>query len=126
MADTVVWITGATRGLGAGLVRTCPYERARIINASRSPYPSIENVRFDLGDPSSSSAPRWSFEEVLNGFTGKRALVVHNALFDGSTGYAGTLPPPTDTSVLLFDAPPSGALAAASGKAPSSAGRADG
>ncbi|MEU1525553.1 SDR family NAD(P)-dependent oxidoreductase [Nocardia rhamnosiphila] len=91
MTDTVVWITGATRGLGAGLARTCPYPQARIINASRSPHPDFENIRFDLGDPSSWSALRASFDEVLNGFTGKRAIFVHNALFEGSTGYAGEM-----------------------------------
>lgn len=91
MSDTVVWITGATRGLGAGLVRTCPYPGARIINASRSAHPGIENIRFDLGDPAGWSALRRSFEEVLQNFSGKRALFVHNALFDGATGYAGEM-----------------------------------
>ncbi|MBY8862869.1 SDR family NAD(P)-dependent oxidoreductase [Nocardia sp. CA2R105] len=91
MTATVVWITGATRGLGAGLVRTCPYEGARIINASRSAHPDLENIRFDLGEPSTWSALRESFDKVLDGFTGKRAIFVHNALFDGSTGYAGEM-----------------------------------
>jgi NAD(P)-dependent dehydrogenase (short-subunit alcohol dehydrogenase family) len=34
--DSLVWITGATSGLGGGLARTCRYENARIINLSLS------------------------------------------------------------------------------------------
>ncbi|MEU7815163.1 SDR family NAD(P)-dependent oxidoreductase [Pseudonocardia sp. NPDC049154] len=93
MTDTVVWITGGTRGLGAGLLETCPYPGARIINASRSPRPEVENVAFDLGDPATWAGLRRSFDEVLSTFTGSRALFVHNALFDGATGYAGEMDP---------------------------------
>jgi len=87
--DTLVWITGATKGLGAGLARMCPYDDARVINVSRSEHPDLENVRFDLGDPSSWEAVRESFRRELKGFVGRRALFVHNAFFDGATGFAG-------------------------------------
>ena len=30
--DTIIWITGATQGLGSGLARTCPYQNAHVIN----------------------------------------------------------------------------------------------
>jgi benzil reductase ((S)-benzoin forming) len=39
MADTLIWISGATAGVGAGLARSVPYLGARIINLSRHPFP---------------------------------------------------------------------------------------
>jgi benzil reductase ((S)-benzoin forming) len=88
-ARTLVWITGATQGLGAGLARTCPYPDARIINLSRSPHPDFESVRFDLGDPSTWQVVRASFERELAAFSGERAIFVHNAFAGGATGFAG-------------------------------------
>jgi hypothetical protein len=50
ISDSLVWISGATYGLGAGFVRTCPYPDARIINLSRSEAAAVENVHLDLAD----------------------------------------------------------------------------
>ena len=90
-SDTIVWITGATKGLGAGLARTCPYPTARIINASRNPHPRFESIRIDLGDRTTWTALRDSFNRELSCFTGQRAIFVHNALFGGATGFAGEI-----------------------------------
>ena len=87
--DTIIWISGATKGLGSGLARQCPHPGARIINMSRSAHPDFENVSFDLGDPDSWTAVRESFRRELDGFTGQRAIFIHNAFFDGATGFAG-------------------------------------
>lgn len=89
--QTIVWITGATKGLGAGLARTCPFQNARVINASRTSHPDLENIFFDLGDRDSWQALRHSFQEELADFAGERAIFIHNALFDGSTGFAGEM-----------------------------------
>ena len=45
--STIVWISGATEGLGLGLAGTCPYPGARIINLSRRrhPQPRERHVR---------------------------------------------------------------------------------
>jgi NAD(P)-dependent dehydrogenase (short-subunit alcohol dehydrogenase family) len=87
--DTVVWITGATQGLGSGLARTCPYAGARVINLSRSPHPDLENVAFDLTRPETWSAVRESFRRHLAGFTGSRAIFIHNAYYNSGAGFAG-------------------------------------
>lgn len=88
-ADSLVWISGATTGLGSGLARTCPYQNARIINLSRSSHPDLENVRFDLADPGTWDAVRESFARELSGFRGTRAIFVHNAFASGTAGFAG-------------------------------------
>ena len=63
--DTIVWITGATQGLGSGLARTCPHPDAHVINLSRSPHPDLENVTFDLTRPDTWSSVRESFRRHL-------------------------------------------------------------
>jgi benzil reductase ((S)-benzoin forming) len=87
--DTIVWISGATQGLGSGLARTCPHENARVINLSRSPHPELENVTFDLARPDTWRSVRESFREQLSGFAGSRAIFIHNAYYSPGTGFAG-------------------------------------
>ena len=87
--DTIVWITGATQGLGSGLARTCPHANAHVINLSRSPHPDLENVTFDLTRPDTWSSVRESFRRHLAGFTGSRAVFIHNAYYNSGTGFAG-------------------------------------
>ena len=51
MSDTIIWITGATDGIGAELAKQAPYPGARIINLSRRKHPDYESVHLDLTDP---------------------------------------------------------------------------
>ena len=44
MIDTIVWISGATEGVGLGLARTVPYPGAHIINLSRRQHPKFEKI----------------------------------------------------------------------------------
>jgi len=87
MSDTIVWISGATDGVGGGLAQTVPYSGARVINLSRRQHPDYESVRFDLTDPSTYAAVRESFESELAGFRGKRAIFFHNAYYPGKIGF---------------------------------------
>jgi benzil reductase ((S)-benzoin forming) len=87
-AGTLIWISGATSGVGAGLARTCPYPDARIINMSRSAHPDLENVHLDLTEPATWPAARESFRTELAQFAGQRVIFIHNAFVSGATGYA--------------------------------------
>jgi benzil reductase ((S)-benzoin forming) len=87
--DTIVWISGATEGLGEGLAAAVPHENARIINLSRRQHPTLETIRFDLTDPTSWDAVGDHFKETLANFTGKRAIFIHNAFYRGQPGFAG-------------------------------------
>src|SRR4051812_4012305 len=53
MSDTIVWISGATGGIGGALLRHVPYAGARVINLDFKETPGLETVRFDLTDPES-------------------------------------------------------------------------
>jgi benzil reductase ((S)-benzoin forming) len=83
VSDTIVWISGATEGIGSGLAAMVPYDDARVINLSRRQHPTLETVRFDLGDESSWQAVGQHFRETLADFRGKRAIFIHNAYMPG-------------------------------------------
>jgi NAD(P)-dependent dehydrogenase (short-subunit alcohol dehydrogenase family) len=87
--DTLVWITGATRGLGAALAASVPYANARVINVSRSAAPGLDNVRCDLSDPNDWGQVEESFERELRAFRGSRAIFISNALYEGPYGFVG-------------------------------------
>jgi NAD(P)-dependent dehydrogenase (short-subunit alcohol dehydrogenase family) len=88
-ADTLVWISGATDGIGAGLARTCPHAGATIVNLSRRTAEGLENVRLDLCDPATWDAVTADFERRLADFDGVRALFVHNAFHYVDRSFAG-------------------------------------
>lgn len=96
MADTIVWITGASSGIGAALVEQLPFAGARIIDISRSgPATSppegsvIEHLAADLSDPMSWSAVEAHLTAQLGDFDGQRAVFVHNAGTIEPMGFAG-------------------------------------
>ena len=88
-SDTIVWITGATDGIGAALARNCPYPDARIINLSRTRHPELETVLFDLTDPGSWDTVREHLKDELSRFKGKRAIFIQNAYFSDAIGLIG-------------------------------------
>ena len=84
---TIVWISGATEGLGWGLARTVPYPDARIINLSRRQHPDFETVIFDLTQPETYAAVQRHFESELRAFRGERAVFIHNAYYPAMPGF---------------------------------------
>ncbi len=92
-ARTIVWITGATQGIGEALAAAVPYPDARIINISRRENPSLENVVADLTDPASWDAVSEHLAEELAAFDGERAIFIHNANYGGSSGFVGEIDP---------------------------------
>jgi benzil reductase ((S)-benzoin forming) len=87
--SSIVWISGATEGIGSGLARHVPYAGARIINLSRRQHPDFETIRFDLTDPSTWQRVATHFMDTLSCFQGERAIFVQNAHLRGLTGFAG-------------------------------------
>jgi short-subunit dehydrogenase len=85
--ETIVWISGATQGLGMGLAATVPYRGARVINLSRRKHPALETVLFDLTQPETYAAVDASFRQELASFRGERAIFIHNAYYPGNLGF---------------------------------------
>jgi NAD(P)-dependent dehydrogenase (short-subunit alcohol dehydrogenase family) len=88
-AQTVVWISGATSGIGEALAANVPFADARVISLSRRPHPTCESVTLELTDPSTWLAVGAHFAEVLAKFRGKRAIFIHNAYFHIDRAFVG-------------------------------------
>jgi benzil reductase ((S)-benzoin forming) len=88
-ATNVVWITGATSGIGEALARYCPWPDTKIFSVSRREHPDLETVRFELTDMDSWSHVGAHVEDVLSTFHGQRALFVHNALLPLAHEFVG-------------------------------------
>lgn len=89
MAESIVWVSGGTEGIGLGLIRNVPYADARVINLSRRQHPQYESFLFDLARPETWAALGQHFQRELAAFRGRRAVFVHNAFLRGTTGFAG-------------------------------------
>jgi short-subunit dehydrogenase len=90
MTTNIVWITGATSGIGEALARTCPWPDTEIISVSRREHPDHETVRFDLTDMESWNRVGEHLTERLATFRGERAVFIHNALYYwGGRAYMG-------------------------------------
>jgi len=107
-ADSLVWISGASSGIGAALAASVPYPGARIIDISRSGGASgAEHLRADLSDPSSWAAVEAHLVTQLAGFSGGRAVFVHSAGTLDPIGFAGAVDSAAyRTNVLLNSAAP--------------------
>src|SRR5215213_3186807 len=121
MTTNIVWITGATSGIGEALARTCPWPDTEIISVSRRDHPDLETVRFYLTDMDSWAGVGEHLTERLAEFRGERAVFIHNALYYwGGRAYMGegdpanhraeiianTVSPLVLGGMLVRDAPP--------------------
>lgn len=93
MVSSIVWISGASRGIGEALVRTVPWEDTRVIGISRSSCAGCEHLAADLARPESWSAVAGSFRRELEGFDGHRAVFVHAAGSLDPVGFARSVDP---------------------------------
>lgn len=93
MSDTIIWITGANYGIGAGLAKHAPYKDARVINVSNLKHDTYETVLFDLTEPSTWDGVTAHFRDELAKFNGKRAIFLQNAHFAKDMGLVGEVAP---------------------------------
>jgi NAD(P)-dependent dehydrogenase (short-subunit alcohol dehydrogenase family) len=89
MSGALVWISGASGGIGRALVETVPWDGARVIGISRRPSAGAEHLEADLADPASWPAVGKSFRSELERFEGDRVVFVHAAGALEPIGYAG-------------------------------------
>lgn len=92
MSDTIVWISGATGGIGSALLRHMPWKGARVINLDRQDAAGCENVRFDLLDPDSWEQVAAHFADELGRFKGRRAVFLQQAFVQQGMGIIGKIP----------------------------------
>jgi benzil reductase ((S)-benzoin forming) len=73
----VVWISGASSGIGAALATAVPYPDARVVGIGRRAPAHGEHLPADLSDPSSWPRVAAHFAEVLEAQDGGTAVFVH-------------------------------------------------
>src|SRR5579864_1087367 len=91
MSGSIVWITGATQGIGAALARLVPYTDARVISISRRQHPELETIQADLTDPASWDRVIDHVDSELASFDGERAIFINNAYYSAGIGFAGMI-----------------------------------
>lgn len=89
MAAVLIWITGASSGIGAALARTVPWDGARLVGISRGVPPVGEHLEADLAEPDSWAEVGAAFRRELEGFDGDRVVFVHAAGTIEPLGFAG-------------------------------------
>lgn len=105
--EALVWVTGASQGIGEALVQAVPWHGARVIGVSRTPGPGPGHLAADLAGPAGWDMLEASFHGELAGFSGGRVVFVHAAGAIGPIGFAGeTDPGDYRASVLLNAAAP--------------------
>lgn len=105
MRDTLLWISGASSGIGRALATGAPFDDARIIDISRSGgTPGTEHVPADLADPATWSAIDAHFAAQVARFTGRRIVFVHAAAVVEPIGFAGEVHPGAYRRAVLLNA----------------------
>jgi benzil reductase ((S)-benzoin forming) len=107
--QALIWIAGASGGIGQALVATVPWPGSRIIGISRhhNGTAAVEHLEADLGDPGAWPLVAASFRDLAANVHGGRVVFIHAAGQVDPIGFAGEV----DTSrytdnVLLNSASP--------------------
>lgn len=104
MGSSLVWISGASSGIGQALAKTVPWDGARVIGISRGrPEGAIEHLPADLADPSTWSAVGASFRRELDGFAGEHVAFLHAAGTVDPMGFAAEVDSEAYTRNVLLN-----------------------
>lgn len=104
---SLIWISGASSGIGLALARAVPWADARVIGISRRPPPGVEHLAVDLSDASTWDLVGASFGRELTGAPLDRVAFIHAAGTIEPIGYAGEVDPAAyATNVVLNSAAP--------------------
>lgn len=103
-ALSVVWVTGASRGIGRALASTVPWADARVIGISRGDPGAAHHLKADLSIDAGWQAVRASFRnEVAAADELDRVAFVHAAAAVEPIGFAGEVDPREYTRAVLLN-----------------------
>lgn len=104
----LVWISGASSGIGAALAASVPFPDARVVDISRSGRDgTAEHFKADLSDPAGWARVAEQFAAELSTYGGERVVFIHNAGTIAPIGPAAAADPDAySRAVLLNSAAP--------------------
>jgi benzil reductase ((S)-benzoin forming) len=89
MAKNLVFLTGASSGIGRALAKAVPLEDARVIAIGRRCAEGGEHFAADLAEPGSWSGVAQLFLREIRGFAGELVVFIHCAGTLRPMGFAG-------------------------------------
>jgi benzil reductase ((S)-benzoin forming) len=103
MGASLIFVSGASAGIGKALAEAVPWDGARVIGISRRPAAGLEHLEADLADPSSWPAIGAAFRHELSGFDGDRVVFFHAAGTVEPVGFAGEVDTAAYTASVLLN-----------------------
>ena len=85
----LVFISGASSGIGLAMARSVPWSQTRVVDISRRGTPDFEHFRADLSDPADWPRVGALFAREIAAFGGDRVVFVHSAGTLDPIGFAG-------------------------------------
>lgn len=104
MSNALVFISGASSGIGNAVARAVPYENARVIGICRRAPDGAEHFAADLSDPDSWPRVAELFAREMKGYSGPSVTFVHSAGTIEPTGFAGHVDAARYTQQVLLNA----------------------
>ncbi|MGH0032196.1 MAG: SDR family NAD(P)-dependent oxidoreductase [Myxococcota bacterium] len=104
MAEALVFISGASSGIGAALARNLPFASGRLFDVSRRGGDVGEHFAADLADPTDWPRVAALFDREMKGFEGERVVFVHAAGTLQPMGFAGEVDPEGYARQVLLNA----------------------
>ncbi len=89
MASSLIWITGASGGIGQALVETVPWSDANVAGIGRRPARGARHLAADLSDPASWAVVGDDMTREVAGFVGERVIFIQAAGTLEPIGFAG-------------------------------------
>lgn len=108
MSRSLVWVSGASGGIGQALTETVPWSDARVIGISRRPPAgAVEHLEADLADPSTWPEVGAAWHREVQNFDGEHVAFVHAAGTLDPIGFAADVDAAAyQRNVLLNSAAP--------------------
>jgi benzil reductase ((S)-benzoin forming) len=75
----LVWISGASAGLGAALAATVPFDAELVDISRRGGTPGAHHVAVDLADPQSWPVVEKDFRQRMDEYPADKVIFIHNA-----------------------------------------------
>jgi len=110
--DRIVWITGASSGIGAALAATAPAD-TRVIGIARRLSACAESIQADLSDPGEWPGVNARIRETLTRERPARAVLMHFAGAGAPIGAARTVDPVTYARAAMLNGVSGSVLGAA-------------